>query len=216
MFNFRDEATVSGSFHFMYKPLRKSPKPRARRLSPALFGVLLALICAFLLSAASGAGVVRASARTPRTPAGQKAAASQITDLQSEAYSTIRRPTTRCTPPICMGRERRLANAPYLRPMNFLLRIVGWMRGALLETLAANAGRWFARAPRLLRPIATSGSARLAIVATGGTGRNCARGSWPLGAISRRLSSKLRAPCCGSTGKMAPEPSSPMWLGSRL
>lgn len=71
----------------MYEPLRKSPKPLARRLSPALFGVLLALVCAFLLSAASGAGVVRASTRIPRAPAGQKTATSQISNLQAEASS---------------------------------------------------------------------------------------------------------------------------------
>src|SRR5260221_572393 len=92
-----------------------------------------------------------------------------------------------------MGRERLLGSARYPRPMNFPRPFAGWMTCAPLATEAANAGRWFARAQRLLRPIATSGSARLATAATGITERNCAGGSLPLGAISRRLSSKLRA-----------------------
>src|SRR5260221_8083079 len=55
-----------------------------------------------------------------------------------------------------MGRERLRGLARYPRPMNFPRPFAGWMTCAPLETEVANAGRWFARAQRLLRLIAES------------------------------------------------------------
>ncbi len=115
-----------------------------------------------------------------------------------------------------MGHERPLANAPYPRLMSFPRLSAGWMTCALLGTEAANAGRLFERARRLLRPTATSGSARSATQATDATGRNCVRCSRPLVSISWPTSFHSHTPCFGLTGSMEPGPSSPMWQASRL
>jgi hypothetical protein len=63
-----------------------------------------------------------------------------------------------------------------------------------LATPGANVGRSCARAQWLLRLIAINGSARLAIEATGATGRNCAKHSGRLRAISARTSFHRRVP----------------------
>src|SRR6266849_5509873 len=123
------------------------------------------------------------------------------------------------TPGSCatsVGHERPLANAPYPRLMSFPRLSAGWMTCALLGTEAANAGRVFDRARRLLRPTATSGSARSATQATDATGRNYVRCSRPLVSISWPTSSHSHTPCFGLTGSMEPGPSSPMWQASRL
>ena len=86
-----------GSFSQMNHSLQKSPKPLSRRLSPAFLGLLLALVCAFLLSAGGSISAARASARVPkitasqRITASQKAPSSQISALQAEAYSLQQR-----------------------------------------------------------------------------------------------------------------------------
>jgi hypothetical protein len=79
------------------------------------------------------------------------------------------------TPGSCstlMGREKRLANAPYPRLMTFLHPVAGWATYALLETLAASVERWSGRAQRCYRRTATSGSAVSGTEATGAIGKN--------------------------------------------
>src|SRR5258708_7922690 len=100
--------------------------------------------------------------------------------------------------------------------MSFPRLFAGWTTCALLATGAASAGRLSGRGQRLLRRTVISGSAVSGTAGTDDIGRNCARGSPPLVALSQRLSSTLRARCCGSTANMALEPYSRIWQASRL
>src|SRR5579859_6952032 len=117
---------------------------------------------------------------------------------------------------ISTARVKLRANAPCPKPKTCLQPLAGWMRSALLATLAANAGRLSEREQRLLRRIAISGSVRLATVGMDDIGRNCVRASRPSVDISLYTSVHRTMPYSGLMVNMVLGPCSRISLASPL
>ena len=110
------------------------------------------------------------------------------------------------------ARQRALPKGDDLPPAFRRLDARLW----LLATPAANVGRLSEHVQRLLRPIATSGSAVLAIVGMDGIGRSYAKVLQLFAGTWLHLSFLKNAPCCGSMANMALGRCSPMWRAWRL